>query len=68
MTLLGGTFRFPDGAVVALTGSDFGATLDGASRWRCGASIEVRAGADSGLGAHALRSALLFVRPRRNRR
>jgi antagonist of KipI len=28
MTLLGGTFVFPKGAVVALTGSDFGATLD----------------------------------------
>jgi biotin-dependent carboxylase-like uncharacterized protein len=29
MTLLGGTFQFPMGAVIALTGSDFGATLDG---------------------------------------
>ena len=29
MTLLGGTFLFPQGAVVALTGSDFAATLDG---------------------------------------
>jgi antagonist of KipI len=29
MTLLGGTFLFPDGAILALTGSDFGATLDG---------------------------------------
>jgi len=29
MTLLGGTFAFPDGAVVALAGSNFGATLDG---------------------------------------
>ncbi len=29
MTLLGGTFVFPEGAVFALTGSDFGATLDG---------------------------------------
>jgi antagonist of KipI len=28
MTLLGGTFLFPEGAVVALTGSDFGATLE----------------------------------------
>ena len=28
MTLLGGTFVFPDGAVIALAGSDFGATLD----------------------------------------
>src|SRR5437879_9506569 len=31
MTLLGGVFTFPDGAVLALTGSDFGATLDGKS-------------------------------------
>jgi antagonist of KipI len=31
MTLLGGTFLFPKGATIALTGSDFGATLDGAS-------------------------------------
>ena len=30
MTLLGGTFVFPQGAVIALTGSDFAATLDGA--------------------------------------
>jgi len=30
MTLLGGAFLFPEGAIVALTGSDFGATLDGA--------------------------------------
>jgi len=29
MTLLGGTFVFPEGALLALTGSDFGATLDG---------------------------------------
>jgi biotin-dependent carboxylase-like uncharacterized protein len=29
MTLMGGTFEFPEGAVVALAGSDFGATLDG---------------------------------------
>ena len=30
MTLLGGTFVFPQGGVIALTGSDFGATLDAA--------------------------------------
>lgn len=30
MTLLGGTFLFPEGAILALTGSDFGATLDSA--------------------------------------
>ena len=29
LTLLGGTFLFPSGAVFALTGSDFGATLGG---------------------------------------
>jgi biotin-dependent carboxylase-like uncharacterized protein len=29
MTLLGGTFMFLDGAVAALTGSDFGGTLEG---------------------------------------
>jgi antagonist of KipI len=29
MTLLGGTFLFPEGAVIALSGSDFGAVLDG---------------------------------------
>lgn len=29
MTLLGGTFVLPEGGVVALTGSDFGGTLDG---------------------------------------
>jgi antagonist of KipI len=28
MTLLGGVFLFPEGAVLALSGSDFGATLD----------------------------------------
>jgi biotin-dependent carboxylase-like uncharacterized protein len=30
MTLLGGVFLFSEGAIMALTGSDFGATLDGA--------------------------------------
>src|SRR5437588_11829973 len=29
MTLLGGTFAFPEGAVVALAGSDPGSTLEG---------------------------------------
>jgi antagonist of KipI len=29
MTLLGGSFIFPEGAVIALAGADFGATLDG---------------------------------------
>ena len=43
MTLLGGTFLFPEGAVIALTGSDFGATLGGAPvpLWR---SVEVTPG------------------------
>lgn len=31
MTLMGGTFLFPEGATVSLAGSDFGATLDGAA-------------------------------------
>ena len=31
MTLLGGSFVFPEGAIIALTGADFGAELDGAS-------------------------------------
>jgi antagonist of KipI len=30
MTLLGGEFLFPEGGIIALTGSDFGATLNGA--------------------------------------
>jgi antagonist of KipI len=43
MTLLGGTFRFPEGALAALTGSDFGAALDGADlpSWT---SFEVKPG------------------------
>src|SRR5512137_2741747 len=43
MTLLGGTFAFPEGATLALTGSDFGATLDGApvNPWT---SVEVKCG------------------------
>jgi len=43
MTLLGGTFVFPEGGVLALTGSDFGATLDDAPAplW---ASCEVKPG------------------------
>jgi antagonist of KipI len=49
MTLVGGTFLFPEGAVVALTGSDFGATLAGApvDRWT---SIEVSPGQTLSLG------------------
>jgi biotin-dependent carboxylase-like uncharacterized protein len=50
MTLLGGTFVFPERAVVALTGSDFGATLDDKplEMW---SSVEVRAGGALDLGA-----------------
>ncbi len=49
MTLLGGSFLFPEGAIVALTGSDFGATLDGApvELW---ASVEVRSAQTLTLG------------------
>jgi biotin-dependent carboxylase-like uncharacterized protein len=50
MTLLGGTFHFPETAVVSLTGSDFGATLDGAAvePWT---SVDVRPGQTLRLGA-----------------
>ena len=49
MTLLGGTFRFPEGAVAALTGSDFGATLDSVpvAPW---ASFEAKPGQTLRLG------------------
>jgi antagonist of KipI len=49
MTLLGGTFLFPRGAILALTGSDFGATLDG-SAIANGTSIEVAPGQTVRLG------------------
>lgn len=49
MMLLGGTFVFPAGAVVALTGSDFGATLDDA-RLEAGSSAQVRPGQTLRLG------------------
>jgi antagonist of KipI len=41
MTLLGGTFIFPHGAIVALTGSDFGAMLDD-GKLGIGTSVRVR--------------------------
>jgi antagonist of KipI len=43
MTLVGGAFAFPEGGVIALTGSDFGATLDGShvGTWE---SVEVGRG------------------------
>ena len=49
MTLLGGSFLFPEGAIVALTGSDFGAALDSipVELW---ASVEIRAGQTLSLG------------------
>jgi antagonist of KipI len=50
MTLLGGTFTFPEGAVVALVGSDFAATLDDVSL-DVGASVEVRPGQTLRLGS-----------------
>ncbi|MGC2530708.1 MAG: biotin-dependent carboxyltransferase family protein [Candidatus Acidiferrum sp.] len=50
MTLMGGTLTFPDGAVVALAGSDFGASLDGA-RIEMWSSFEVRPGQTLRLGA-----------------
>ncbi len=43
MTLLGGTFFFQETAVVALTGSDFGPTLDNEPVQACSA-VEIRAG------------------------
>jgi antagonist of KipI len=50
MTLLGGTFLFPGGAILALTGSDFGATLDGipVEPWT---SVEARPGQTLCLGS-----------------
>ena len=43
MTLLGGRFAFPEGATLALTGSDFGATLD-AVPMQPWTSVEVKRG------------------------
>jgi biotin-dependent carboxylase-like uncharacterized protein len=50
MTLTGGAFRFTHDAAITLTGSDFGAMLDGApiAMWQ---SIQARAGAILRLGA-----------------
>jgi antagonist of KipI len=50
MTLLGGAFEFVEGAVVALGGSDFGATLDGkpVETWN---AFEARAGQVLKLGS-----------------
>jgi antagonist of KipI len=43
MTLIGGSFSFPERTVVALAGSDFGATLDD-KRFEMWSSIEVQPG------------------------
>ena len=67
MTLLGGTFLFLEGAILALTGSDFGATLDGAAV-DVGTSVDVRPGGTLRLGRNVFGSALLFMRSGRNRR
>jgi antagonist of KipI len=50
MTLLGGTLVFPEGAIIALTGADFGAELDGIAvpLW---SSIEVKMGQTLRTGA-----------------
>jgi biotin-dependent carboxylase-like uncharacterized protein len=54
MTLLGGEFRFPEGGIIALTGSDFGATLheapDATRAARLWTSIEVAPGQTLRLG------------------
>jgi antagonist of KipI len=49
MTLLGGSFLFPQGAIVALTGSDFGAKVDGVPV-ECWTSIEITPGQTLSLG------------------
>jgi antagonist of KipI len=49
MTLLGGTIGFPEGGLVALTGSDFGATIDG-KRVELWSSFEAKAGQALRLG------------------
>jgi antagonist of KipI len=49
MTLLGGTFVFPEGAILALTGSDFGAALDG-KRVELWTSVEAKRGQTLCLG------------------
>jgi antagonist of KipI len=49
MTLLGGTFVFPERALLALTGSDFGAALNG-KPGELGSSFEAKAGQTLRLG------------------
>jgi antagonist of KipI len=50
LTLLGGTFLFPQGAIIALSGSDFGATLDG-SALQPWISVEVKSNQALHVGA-----------------
>ena len=50
MTLLGGTFVFPQGGILALAGSDFAATLDG-SPLELWTSVEVKPGQILHVGA-----------------
>lgn len=50
MTLLGGTFVFPQGGILALTASDFAATLDG-SPLELWTSVELRPGQTLRVGA-----------------
>lgn len=50
MTLLGGTFAFPEGAIIALTGADFAAELDGVPV-PPGISVELRPGQTLRTGA-----------------
>ena len=49
MMLLGGTFNFPQGAIAALTGSDFGATVNDANL-KPGTSLEIQPGQTLRLG------------------
>jgi len=49
MALLGGTFEFPEGGILALTGSDFGASLDDAPV-KVWTSVEARRGQTLRLG------------------
>ncbi len=50
MLLVGGTFAFPHGAILALAGSDFGATLDDV-RLDLGTSVKVEPGQTLRVGA-----------------
>src|SRR5437879_5399107 len=60
MTLLGGTFTFLERTLLALTGSDFGAALDGkpVELW---SSFEAKAGQTLRLGRRALEHGVICV-------